>query len=226
MSTQNFKRTKLACYAAYFTMSSVFCLPPLLFVTFQNTFNISYTLLGTLILVNFCTQLSIDLIFSAFSKKFNTKWIVRIMPLVTSFGLVIYALIPTLFPNIAYLGLLIGTIIFSVASGLSEVLLSPTIAAIPSDNPQRDMSALHSLYAFGVFFVVVVSTIFLKIFSAQNWAWLVILFALFPIIASVLFLTSPIPNFGGENSSSSTPKPKSNHTVLALWTDFESTDDK
>ena len=216
MTTPNFKRTKLACYSAYFTMSSVFCLPPLLFVTFQNTFGISYTLLGTLILVNFCTQLGIDLIFSAFSKKFNTKWIVRFMPLVTSLGLIVYALIPSLFPNIAYLGLLIGTIIFSVSAGLSEVLLSPTIAALPSDNPQRDMSALHSLYAFGVFFVVVVSTAFLKIFSAQNWAWLVILFALFPVIASVLFLTSPMPEMNGESSSSTTPKPKANHTVLAL----------
>ena len=35
MSTiPNFRRTRLACYTAYFTMSSIFSLPPLLFVIF------------------------------------------------------------------------------------------------------------------------------------------------------------------------------------------------
>lgn len=212
----NFKRTKFACFSAYFTMSSVFCLPPLLFVTFKNTFGISYTLLGTLILVNFCTQLAIDLFFTAFSHRLNSKIIVKTMPLVTTTGLLIYALIPSLFPNIAYLGLLIGTVIFSVSAGLSEVLLSPTIAALPSDNPQRDMSALHSLYAFGVFFVATVSTVFLKIFGTENWMYLVILFALFPVIASVLFMTSPMPDMNQSHTGSQAEKPRKNTLGIAL----------
>ena len=200
MSQPNYKRTKLACYTAYFTMSSIFCLPPLLFVTLRETYGISYTLLGTLVLVNFCTQLGIDLIFTAFSKKFNAQKIVRVMPLITSAGLFIYALIPTFFPNIAYVGLLLGTLIFSVSAGLSEVLLSPTIAALPSDNPQRDMSMLHSLYAFGVFFVAVVSTVFLKLFGTENWMLLVMFFALLPIIAAVMFMISPMPDMSGAES--------------------------
>lgn len=193
MDTQNYKRTKLACYAAYFTMSSIFCLPPLLFVTLRNMYNISYTLLGTLVLANFFTQLAIDLIFTLFSKYFNVKKVVRAMPLITSSGLIIYALIPTFFPNIAYLGLLTGTIIFSVSAGLSEALLSPVIAAIPSDNPQKDMSMLHSLYAFGIFSIVAISTLFLKIFGTNNWMYLTLLLALLPVISSLLFMTSPIP---------------------------------
>jgi len=201
MLAQNFKRTKFACYAAYFTMSSIFCLPPLLFVTLQNMYGISYTLLGTLVLVNFCTQLTVDLIFTVFSKKFNFQKIVKFMPLITSLGLLIYALVPTFFPDAAYTGLLIGTVIFSVSAGLSEVLLSPTIAAIPSDNPQRDMSFLHSLYAFGVFTVAVITTIFLKIFHAENWMYLTIFFALLPVIASVLFMTSPMPDMSASSES-------------------------
>ena len=77
------------------------------------------------------------------------------MPLLTSAGMMLYALIPTLVPQYAYLGFLAGTIVFSIASGLSEVLLSPLIAAIPSENPDRDMSRLHSLYAYGVVGVTV-----------------------------------------------------------------------
>lgn len=194
MSTAKFKRTKLACYMAYFTMSSIFSLPPLLFVTFRETYGISFTLLGTLVLVNFCTQLTVDLIFSIFSKHFNVKWVVRAMPLITSAGLMIYALTPTLFPDYAYAGLLVGTVIFSVSAGLSEVLLSPVIAAIPSKTPQKDMSLLHSLYAFGVFTVVVVSTLFLKIFGSENWMYLTAFLALWPILAAVLFMTSPMPD--------------------------------
>ncbi len=211
-----FKRTKFACYLAYFTMSSVFCLPPLLFVTLRETYNISYTLLGTLVLTNFCTQLLIDLIFTAFSKHFNVKTVVRVMPLITSLGLAIYALVPTFFPNIAYIGLLAGTVIFSVSAGLSEVLLSPTIAAMPSDNPQRDMSMLHSLYAFGVFTMVTVSTLFLKIFGKENWMFLTLFLALLPVIASVLFFVSPMPDMSESESASDTRKTKRRGLGLAL----------
>lgn len=200
-ATNAFKRTKLACYTSYFTMSSVFSLPPILFITLREMYDISYTLLGTLILVNFFTQLAIDLIFTAFSKRFNIKKVVRVMPLITSLGLITYAAIPMFFPQIAYPGLLIGTVIFSVSAGLSEVLLSPIIAAVPSDNPKKDMSLLHSLYAMGVFSVVVVSTVFLKIFGTHNWMYLTFLLALFPIIASYLFFTSPMPDMDSAEGS-------------------------
>ena len=216
MKHTNYQRTKLACYTAYFTMSSVFCLPPLLFMTLRETYGISYTLLGTLVLVNFCTQLGIDLIFTAFSKKFNTQKIIRIMPLITSTGLVIYALLPTFFPNIAYGGLLLGTVIFSVSAGLSEVLLSPLIAAIPSDNPQRDMSTLHSLYAFGVFFVAVVSTLFLKLCGTENWMYLTLFFAALPVIASVLFMTSPMPDMSGAENTEGVKGTKRRALGIAL----------
>ncbi len=216
ISAPNYKRTRLACYSAYFTMSSVFSLPPLLFVTFREMYGISYTLLGTLVLINFCTQLGIDLIFTVFSKHFNVKKIVRVMPLITSAGLASYALIPTLFPNIAYFGLVVGTVIFSVSAGLSEVLLSPVIAAIPSDNPQRDMSMLHSLYAFGVFTVVVVSTLFLKFFGNENWMYLTLFLAIFPIIAAVLFMTSPMPCMDGSESTDNVGKTGKRAAGLAL----------
>ena len=211
-----YKITKLACYTAYFTMSSIFSLPPLLFATLQDMYNISYTLLGSLVLTNFCTQLLVDLIFTAFSKHFNIKKVVRVMPLLTSTGLVIYAVLPNIMPQYAYLGLITGTVLFSVSAGLSEVLLSPVIAAIPSDNPQKDMSKLHSLYAFGVFTVVVVSTAFLKIFSAENWMYLTLFWAAMPIIASVLFFLSPMPDMSGSAESANTKGTKRRAVGMAL----------
>ena len=173
---KGYKMTRAACYYTYLALSSVFCLPAMLFVTFRQMYNVSYTLLGTLVLINFCTQMIIDLIFTFFSRLFNIKKVVRVMPLLTMTGLVIYALVPTFFPQKAYLGLVIGTVVFSIAAGLCEVLLSPIIAALPSDTPDRDMSLLHSLYAYGVLIVVVITTVFLKIFGTDNWMYLTLFF--------------------------------------------------
>jgi len=211
---KSFKGVKYACYYSYIAMSSVFSLPPILFVTFREKYGISYTLLGTLVLVNFCTQLTVDLIFSFFSKFFNIKNTVRIMPLITSTGLIIYALVPTFFPQYAYVGLLAGTVIFSVAAGLAEVLLSPLVAALPSDNPERDMSFLHSLYAYGVLSVVIVSTIFLKLFGTDNWMYLTLFFAALPIFSSIMFFASPIPDMDISHNESDT---KSKTTGIALF---------
>ena len=213
--TTNYSKTKLSCYFAYLSMASVFSLPPILFVTFRAMYGISYTLLGTLVLINFCTQLTIDLIFSFFARYFNIHKTVKIMPLLTTLGLVIYAIIPSVVPQYAYIGLVIGTIIFSISAGLSEVLLSPLVAAIPSEHPDKDMSMLHSLYAWGVLAVVVISTIFLNIFGRENWMYLTIFLAIFPLIGSYLFATSPMPEMNLSHSDTSNGA-KKHHMGLAL----------
>ncbi|MBE6757286.1 MAG: MFS transporter [Ruminococcaceae bacterium] len=189
----NFKRTRFACFFAYLSMASIFSLPPMLFLTFRESYGISYTLLGTLVLINFCTQMTVDLIFTFFAKWFNIKTTVRIMPLLTSVGLAVYALVPFFFSQYAYVGLVVGTVIFSVAAGLSEVLLSPLVASLPSENPERDMSALHSLYAYGVVTVVLLSTVFFAVFGRENWMYLTLFWAALPVMSSVLFCLSPFP---------------------------------
>ena len=216
MEKSKYKRTKLTCYFTYLAMSSVFSLPPLLFATFREMYNISYTLLGTLVLVNFCTQLGIDLIFSFFSKHFNIHKTIRLMPLVTALGLCIYAIIPMLFPKYAYIGLLVGTFIFSVAAGLGEVLVSPTVAALPSDTPEKDMSILHSLYGYGFVGVVIISTLFLQVAGNKYWMYLTLFWAILPVIASFLLMASPLPDMDMEQSETKTAKTKQRTKSLIL----------
>lgn len=218
MSEPNYSKTKRTCYYSYLAMSSVFTLPPLLFMTFREMYNISYTLLGTLVLINFCTQFIVDIIFTLFSKHFNIKHTVRLMPLLTSLGLCIYAIFPMLFPEHAYIGLAIGTVIFSVAAGLAEVLVSPLVAAIPSENPERDMSMLHSLYAWGVVVVVLISTIFIKIFGAHNWMYLTLFLACFPLAASAMYFMSPIPDMDVSSHSADSSASKNRFVSLAMCT--------
>lgn len=202
MEKTDYKRTKLVCYFANLAMSSVFSLPPMLFATFRELYGISYTLLGTLVLVNFCTQLGIDLVFSFFSRYFNIHKTIRLMPLVTTMGLCIYALVPMLFPRYAYIGLIAGTFLFSVAAGLGEVLVSPTVAAIPSDTPDKDMSMLHALYGYGFVGVVLISTLFLQFVGKEYWMYLTFFWAALPVIASLLLLRTPLPDMDREQSAS------------------------
>ncbi len=182
-----------ACYVSGTTMSVTGNLPPLLFLTFRSLYGISYSLLGTLIVINFVTQLGIDLIFSFFSHKFNIPKTVKIIPFITIVGLVVYALAPVLFKANVYIGLLIGTVIFSVAAGLGEVLVSPVFATIPAKDPDREMSKLHSCYAWGTVAVIIISTLYLLIFKGENWQYLVLAFTLVPLLGGILFLNSHIP---------------------------------
>ena len=115
------------------------------------------------------------------------------MPLLTIAGLLIFSLIPYFFPAYAYWGLAVGTVIFSAASGLSEVLVSPIIAALPSDNPEREMSKLHSIYAWGTVGLVLVTTVYLLLFKAQNWYYLTFIFILIPIFGFFSFLNAELP---------------------------------
>ncbi len=190
---RNDKRVKYGCYFGNISMSVIGNLPPLLFLTFKETYGISYSLLGLLILINYCTQLAVDLIFSFFSHKFNISKTVKAMPVFTIVGFVIFSVSPWLFPDFIYLGLAIGTVIFSASSGLAEVLISPVIAALPADDPDREMSKLHSSYAWGVVGVVIISTLFLYIFGAQSWQCLALMFMIVPLISIILLWGAKLP---------------------------------
>ena len=190
---QSYRRVKTACYTTSLTMSIIANLPPMLFLTFRSLYGISYSLLGLLVLVNYSTQLIVDLILSFFSYKFNIPRLVKMTPLVYLIGLALFALAPLLFPGNVYIGLVIGTIIFSAGGGLNEVLTSPVIAAIPAKDPEREMSKLHSIYAWGVVGVIIFSTVFLFFFGKESWQLLVALLLVVPLASVIAFAGAEIP---------------------------------
>ena len=144
-------------------------------------------------LINFVTQLAVDMIFTLFSHRFNIAKTVKSIPVVAAIGFLVYSLWPFFMPEHVYIGLVLGTVIFSAASGFNEVLISPVIAAIPADDPDREMSKLHSVYAWGVVFVIVVSTVFLVFAGGENWPWLALGFTALPLLSGFLFFGSEIP---------------------------------
>lgn len=185
--------TRSACYISNTSMAVIANISPLLFITFHRLYGISYTLLGLLVLINFCTQLSVDLIFSFYSQRFNISKTVRLMPLLTVTGLTVFAVMPVLFQGSAYLFLVIGTVIFSAAAGLGEVLISPIIAALPSDNSERDMSRTHSVYAWGTAAVILFSSLYLALFGREAWYILILVLCAVPAAGFILFMKSEIP---------------------------------
>ena len=191
--TKRYTLAKLAAYASNATMAAVCNLTPLLFLVFRDLYDVSFSLLGTLVLINFSTQLAIDLIFSFFSHRFNIPLSLRGMAGLAILGMTLFALAPYLFPNHVYLGLVLGTVVFSAASGFAEVLVSPVIAAIPSDDPEAQMSKLHAVYAFSVVGVVLVVTLFFIFFETTAWPFLALIFTLPAILALVLYSIAELP---------------------------------
>ncbi len=188
------RRTKIGCYLTNTSISIICNLPPLLFLTFRERYGISFTLLGLLVVINFLTQLTVDMLFSFFSHRVNIPLAVKLTPIVCAFGILVFASSPYLFPNNVYIGFVIGTVIFSVAGGLVEVLLSPIIEALPSDNPEAEISKLHSVYAYGVVAVVIVATILLRLVGPARWQIVTYIFSIPPLLGAIMLSGVTIPS--------------------------------
>lgn len=212
----SYNRLRFGCYTCNISMSVICNLSPILFLTFRTMYGISYSLLGLLVLINFTTQLLVDLAFSFFSHRFNIPKTVKMAPLLCFVGLLVYAVWPWIFPQAVYTGLVIGTLIFSAASGFCEVLISPVIAAIPAEDPDREMSKLHSVYAWGVVGTVIVSTLFLLAFGMENWQWLSLLFLAVPLSSVLLFSGVQIPKMETPERVSGVLKLLKNKTLWLL----------
>ena len=74
-----------------------------------------------------------------------------------------------------------------------EVLLSPVIAAIPAEDPDREMSKLHSVYAWGVVGVILISAMYLLWIGETRWQWLVLGFGAIPLTSVCLFVGARVP---------------------------------
>ncbi|MBQ5746828.1 MAG: hypothetical protein IIV81_02700 [Clostridia bacterium] len=190
---KQYRLAKYSCYLMGVTMAVVCSLSPLLFVTFRESYGTSYTLLGFLVVVNFLTQLSVDLILSFFPHKLNIELLIRKMPVIAFAGVIIYAVMPMIFPRYAYLWIALGTFVFSASSGLCEVLTSPIIAAIPADNLEKEMSKFHSVYAWGLVFVVIIGSFILHVIGDENWHYLALIFSVVPLLASFTFSKAELP---------------------------------
>lgn len=190
MSAPNYKRTLRACYLGYVTQAIVNNLSPLFFVIFREDFGISLSLLGTLVLINFATQLLIDMLAAKFGNRFTYRQLMVTAHFTNVAGLVCLAFLPMIMPP--YAGLITATMLNAVGGGLAEVVVSPTVEALPSDCKEASMSLLHSFYCWGQLLTVAVTTLMLKLIGTSGWWIIPLLWALIPLYNAFNFMRVPI----------------------------------
>ena len=193
----NFKIAMTACFIGYIVQAIINNFVPLLFVTFQTTYDIPLGNITLLITINFVIQLFIDAFSAWFIDKIGYKTSIILAHVFASLGLILLMFLPDLIPN-HFIGILISVIIYAIGGGLIEVLVSPIMEACPSDNKEKAMSLLHSFYCWGHVGVVLISTLFFVIFTTANWKILTLIWALIPLFNMILFIIAPINSLNEE----------------------------
>ena len=200
MTENKYKITVNACFLAYIVQAIVNNFAPLLFVTFQNEFNIPLSKITVLVTVNFLIQLFVDLVSAKFVDKIGYKPSMIIAHFLCAFGLMGLTFLPGILSN-SFVGLLLAVMIYAVGGGLLEVLVSPVVEACPTDNKEKAMSLLHSFYCWGQMGVVLISTLFFSIFNIGNWKILAVLWSVVPIINASVFMKAPFASLNEEGET-------------------------
>ena len=183
--------TLAACFTGYITQAIVVNFAPLLFVTFNTTYNISLTLIGLMITVNFGVQLTVDLLAAKFVDRIGYRPCAVAAHVFCCAGLVLLAVLPDVLPSPA-VGLFIASAVYAAGGGLIEVLISPIVEACPYRKKKSVMSLLHSFYSWGQVAVVALSTLFFVLAGIDRWLILSLIWAAVPLLNAVYFLFVPI----------------------------------
>lgn len=196
----SYKHTLYASYLGYVTQAIVNNFVPLLFLTFQKTWDISLSRLATLVSINFGIQLIIDLAGARFVDRIGYRPCIVTAHIFSGVGMLCLGLLPYWLPD-PFVGILISISLYAVGGGLTEVLISPIVEACPTDHKEAAMSLLHSFYCWGHMFVVIASTVCFALFGIENWRYVAFIWALLPLANAVYFSFVPLRQLEGEEGT-------------------------
>lgn len=185
----NYRLTKKCCYVGYIVQAMAINFLPLLFVTFKNEYNLSYALIGTLISVNFLTQLGVDIVCVFIIDRIGYRQSAAASQFFCVVGFIMLAVLPQIMNP--FLGLCISVILYSTGAGLIEVVINPIIAGLPKEIGSNFVLT-HSFYCWGQLGVVLFTTIALQIFGMAAWRIIALFWALIPLLNGILFINVPI----------------------------------
>lgn len=184
-----YRNTMFACYNGFVTQAIINNLAPLLFVIFQEQFNISLEKISFLILLNFSVQLLVDGLCIKFADRIGYRPLIVAAHILCALGLVFLSVLPF---ALGYAGLLIAVVTYAAGGGIIEVLVSPIADAIPKANNPASMSLLHSFYCWGHVAVVILTTVALRFIGSNAWPVLPVLWAIIPVANAFRFGKVPI----------------------------------
>lgn len=180
-----------ACLTGYVVQAVINNLAPLLFLTFQSTYNIPLSQITVLITVNFGVQLSVDLLSVFFVDRIGYRASMLTAHACAALGLIFMSFLPDTLGS-PFAGLMVSVVLYALGGGLLEVLASPIVEACPTDNKEKAMSMLHSFYCWGQVAVILLSTMFFRIFGISCWRILALIWAALPVVNGLVFTRVPI----------------------------------
>ncbi len=183
--------TKIASYAGFFVQAIVNNFLPILFIAIQDVYGIGYEKLGRLIMINFLTQLVTDMLTPKIVSVLGYRKTAVMCQGFAALGLSMLSFMPRLLPD-AYAGIIVSVMVYAFASGLMEVILSPMIEMLPTENKSGNMSILHSFYCWGQAVTALVTTLLLNSFGYVNWMYIPLIWAAVPLINMFSFFKVPI----------------------------------
>lgn len=187
----NYRKTLVACYLGFITQAIAANFMPLLFLTFHDTYQISWGQIGLLPFAFFVTQMIVDALCARYVDKIGYRRAVVASQIAAAAGLLGLAILPDLTPD-PFAGIILCTITYAIGSGLIEVLCSPIVEACPFEHKEAIMSLLHSFYCWGAVGTVLLSTAFFAVFGVAHWRILACIWALIPLVNVVNFAKCPI----------------------------------
>ncbi len=195
----SYSGTKKASYVAFIVQAINNNIAPLLFVVFHFQFNIPIAQLGLLAALNFGVQLLTDVVAMFVVDKIGYRKPIVIANALSALGLALLAVLPMIMDPFA--GICIAIIIYAMGGGLIEVLASPIIEHLPTPKEAKasSMAMLHSFYCWGQLLVVVVTTLLIAQFGREHWMWLPLMWAVIPLINTLIFARVPLPQTVAED---------------------------
>ncbi len=190
-TTLTYDHTMIGCFIGYIVQAIVNNFVPLLFLTFQKTYDISLSHITFLVTLNFGIQLLVDLLSAFFVDRIGYRIAMCLAHFFTALGFALLIVLPSHVPD-PYLGIMVSVIVYAIGGGLLEVIVSPIVEACPTDHKESAMSLLHSFYCWGHVGVVLISTIFFAAFGIQHWRILTLLWILIALGNMLLFTRTPI----------------------------------
>ena len=212
----DYQKTIRACFLGYIVQAVVNNFAPLLFLTFQSTYHIPLSNITMLVTINFGLQLLVDLLSVGFVDRIGYRASMLFAHIFAAVGIAALAVLPEILPD-PFMGLLAAVVIYAIGGGLLEVLVSPVVEACPTDNKEKTMSLLHSFYCWGHVGVVLVSTLFFRLFGIGNWKILACIWALLPLCNTFLFARAPIASLIKEGERGYTIRELAGHKLFWVF---------
>ena len=185
-------RTARVCHAGVVNQAIITNVTALLFVPFLRLYGFTYFQLGMLTAAGFAAQFSADIVLLFLIDRISPDFLAKTAAAMSCLGLAFYGVLPFLFGQELYPGIVCATVLFAFAGGMLEVVLSNASDALPSADG-GGLCLLHTMYAWAQVGLSVYLLAFLAVFGVEAWNYAVLLLTAVPIAVFFLLLRVRLP---------------------------------